>query len=97
MFYLLILGICRLEVYAGDQTARGMLMAATSTTIFFAFASSYGLYLNFLVPLYALMLVCLVVTFLVSYQYFFHHRKGARKIFLFSLVLSLIMAEIIGQ
>jgi len=95
MFYLLVLGICRLEAYLGDQTARGMLMAVTSTTIFFSFTSSYGLYLNFLVPLFVLMLVCLAVTFLVSYQYFSIIEKERRKIFLYSFILALIMTEIV--
>jgi hypothetical protein len=95
MFYLLILGTYRLEAYEGDQTARGMLMAVTSTTIFFAFASTYGLYLNFLVPLYVLMLVNLGVTFFVSYQYFSIIKKEGRKVFLYSFILALIMAEIV--
>jgi hypothetical protein len=95
MFYLLILGTYRLGLYEGDQTAKGMLMAATSATIFFSFAASYGLYLNFLVPLYSLMLTYLVVTFLVSYQYFSIIEKEHRKVFLYSFLLALIMAEII--
>lgn len=95
MFYLLALGTYRLEEYAGDKTARGMLMAITTTTIFFSLTVSYGLYLNFLVPLYVLMLDYLVVTFLVSYQYFSIIEKEQKKVFLYSFILALIMAEII--
>ncbi len=95
VFYLLILGTYRLREYEGDQTARGMLMAATATTIFFVFSSSYGLYLNFMIPLYVLMLECLVVTFLVSFQYFSIIEKERKKIFLYSFILALIQAEII--
>lgn len=95
MYYLMILGIYRLGEYGGDQTAKGMLMAATASTIFFAFTSSYGLYLNFLVPLYALMLDFLIITFFVSYQYFSIIEGNRKKVFLYSFILALIMSEII--
>lgn len=70
MYYFSLLGAFRLGEYEGDKTARGMNMAATASTIFFTYASAYGLYLNFLVPLYSLMIVYLAVTLLVSYQHF---------------------------
>lgn len=70
MYYLSLFGAYRLNRYSGDQTARGMNMAATISTIFFTYAGAYGLYLNFLVPLWWLMIIYLVVTALVSYQYF---------------------------
>lgn len=95
MFYLLILGIYRLGLYEGDKTAKGMIVAATSSTAFFSFAAFYGLYLNFLVPLYVLMLAYLVTTFLISYQYFSLIEKEQGKVFLYSFVLALIMGEII--
>jgi hypothetical protein len=70
IYYLSVLGAYRLNHYDQDKTARGMIMAATVATLFFAYSSAYGLYLNFLVPLYSLMLAYLFVTALVSYQYF---------------------------
>jgi hypothetical protein len=70
IYYLSLLGAFRLSQYEGDQTARGMNMTATVSTIFFTYASTYGLYLNFLVPLYYLIIVYLVATFFISYQYF---------------------------
>lgn len=95
MYYLLSLGNYRLGLYSGDQTARGMIMAATTATVFFVFASAYGLYLNFFVPLFVLMLVCLVATFFVSYHYFSIIEEKWKKITLYSFILALIMAEII--
>jgi hypothetical protein len=94
MYYLMILGNHRLNLYEKDQTARGMIMAATSTTIFFTFAASYGFYLNFLIPLYVLMSVCLVATFLISYQYFSIIENNQLKIALYCFILALIIAEI---
>ncbi len=96
MYYLSLLGACRLGLYAADQSARGMVMAAASATIFFTYAGAYGLYLNFLVPLYYLMLVYLAATILVSYQYFAIIRPEQKKTaWIYSLLLSLIMAELI--
>lgn len=96
MYYLSLLSAYRLGQYDGDQTAKGMNMMAASATVFFTYASAYGLYLNFLVPLYYLMLVYLIVTLLVSFQYFVIIKKNQRRIvWMYSFLLALIMAEII--
>lgn len=96
MYYLAIFGASRLGAYEKDQTARGMNMAATSTTIFFAYASAYGLYLNFLVPLYVLMLAYFLITLFVSYQYFSIIGPGQENtVWLYSFLLSLAMMELI--
>ncbi len=96
MYYLSLFGAYRLSKYKGDQTARGMIMSATVSTIFFTYAGAYGLYLNFLVPLFFLMLVYMVVTLLVSYQYFsILENKKKRIIWVYSFVLALSMTEIV--
>ena len=95
MNYLALFGAYRLGKYEKDQTAKGMNMAATSTTIFFTYAGVYGLYLNFLVPLYVLMLAYFLSTLLVSYQYFSIIKNGERKIVLiYSFLLGLTMMEL---
>lgn len=96
MYYLALFSAYRLGLYEKDQTARGMNMAATAATIFFTYAGAYGIYLNFLVPPYFLMLIYLLVTLFVSYQYFSIIRIGSNKaVWLYSFLLALIMAEII--
>jgi len=95
MYYLSLYGAMRLGKYENDQTARGMNMAAMAATVFFAYAGAYGLYLNFLVPLYWLMLAYLAVTLLVSYQYFSLIKKETRTVWTYSFILALIMAELI--
>lgn len=96
MYYLSLFSAYRLGKYSGDQTAKGMNMAATAATIFFTYASAYGLYLNFLVPLYYLMLTYLIVTLLVSFQYFAIIKRDERKkVWMYSFLLALLMAEII--
>lgn len=96
MNYLALFGAYRLGIYEKDQTAKGMNMAATSTTIFFIYASAYGLYLNFLVPLYILMLVYFLSTLLVSYQYFSIIKNNEQKVvWIYSFLLGLAMMEIV--
>lgn len=94
LYYLSLLGAYRLGKYPKDLTAKSMNIAAASATLFFAFSGAYGFYLNFLVPIYYLMLFYLAVTFLVSYQYFIL-TKEAQKTVLYSSILALLMAEIV--
>jgi len=95
MYYLSLLSAYRLGQYERDQTAKGMNMAATASTIFFTYASAYGLYLNFLVPLYYLMLTYLLVTLLVSYQHFSIINSNKKIAWIYSFILALIMSELI--
>ncbi|MEK7598597.1 MAG: hypothetical protein AAB487_02575 [Patescibacteria group bacterium] len=95
MYYLALFGTYRLGIYAGDQTAKGMIMASTSAAIFFTYAGAYGLYLNFLVPLYVLMLTYLIVTLLVSYQYFSIIEQDKNRVWTYSFLLALFMVELI--
>lgn len=95
MYYLALFGTYRLGIYAGDQTAKGMIMASSSAAIFFTYTGAYGLYLNFLVPLYVLMLTYLIVTLLVSYQYFSIIEKDKNKVWTYSFLLALFMVELI--
>lgn len=96
MYYLSALGTYRLGQYEEDKTARGMNMAATASTIFFTYASAYGLYLNFLVPLYSLMIAYLIVTLLVSYQHFSIIKQDDKKLaWIYSFLLALVMSELI--
>ena len=94
IYYLCFLGIYRLNNYAKDQTARGFISASAISTIFLSYAFSYGVYLNFSIPLWILMIVFFIVTFLVSYQYFSLIEENRRKIFIYSAVLGMIMSEV---
>jgi hypothetical protein len=96
MYYMALFGAYRLGQYEDDKTAKGMNMAATVSTIFFTFASFYGIYLNFLVPLYVLMLAYLAVTLLVSYQQLSLIKKGNESlVWIYSFLLALAMVELI--
>jgi len=93
--YLILLGNIRLKEYALDQTGKGMIMAGTATTAFFAFSVSYGFYLNFLVPLWILMLVYFFITLSISYQYLSLIKNDKKQVWTYSLLLSLTMMELI--
>lgn len=94
MFYLAMLGIYRLGDYLKDQTARGMVAASATTTLFFFFTAAYGIYLNFLIPLWVLMVVYLLATTVVSYQYFRTiQMSDARMPWIYSILLGMVMAE----
>jgi hypothetical protein len=95
IYYLGLYGINRLGLYQKDQTALAMLLTALMTAVFFSFAGFYGIYLNFLVPVYVLMLAYFCVTFLVSLAYFFLIQNERKTALIYSLILALIMAELI--
>jgi len=95
IYYLAIFGVYRLGLYIDDQTARGMDMAATATTIFFTYSSAYGIYLNFFISIHYLMAAYWLVTLMVSYQYFFLIKKDdGKKVWTYSLILAFAMTEI---
>lgn len=96
IFYLAVFGAYRLGLYMDDRTARGMNMAAMASTIFFAYASAYGFYLNFYVPLYYLMGAYWLVTLLVSCQYFLIIKKdNSKTVWAYSFLLAFVMAEVV--
>lgn len=95
LYYMSLFGAWRLGSYAGDKTAQGMNMAATTATIFFTYAGAYGLYLNFLVPLYSLMIAYLIITLFVSFQYFSIINENRKSVWIYCFLLALAMSEII--
>lgn len=94
LYYLGMLGIFRISKYEKDRTARGMLAAFLAAAVFFFCASAYGIYINFAVPVWGLMVSYLLATTGVSYQYLrliTENKKMARG---YSAILGMIMAEI---
>lgn len=93
-YYLGLLGVYRLGDYAKDQTARGMISASSMATIFFFYSSAYGIYINFIVPLWVLMTVYFIATIIVSYQYFRIIKNETRVVWSYCAVIGLVMAEV---
>jgi len=94
-YYLSLLGAYRLRNYLKDQTATGLIMASATATVFFFYAASYGIYLNFVVSLWILILAYFSVAFLVSFQYFQIIKNDNKKsALIYSFLLGMVMAEI---
>jgi len=94
LYYLCLLGIYRLKIYSKDQTARGMIAASATATLFLFYTSFYGIYLNFPIPLWTLMAFFLVVTILTSFQYFSLIEEQKKKVLIYSIILGMVMMEI---
>jgi multisubunit Na+/H+ antiporter MnhG subunit len=94
LYYLSLLGIFRLKNAPQDQTARGMIAASASASLFFFYSAVYGIYLNFSIALWILMLIFLLVTTLVSYEYFSIINPNKKEVQNYSLILGMLMAEV---
>lgn len=94
IFYFILLGIFRLKSYSGDQTAKGIASGGLLATFFFFYAGFYGLYINFSIPLWFLMIVFLAITFILSYHYLGAISSDKKKVLSLSIILGLAMAEI---
>lgn len=94
LYYFILLGIYRIRFCESDQTARGIISAGAIGALFLFYAASYGMYINFAIPLWILMLIFLLVTVSITFQYMILARKSRRDVLRYSLVLGLIMSEI---
>lgn len=94
-YYLVHISLYRLNVYYKDETARGIIAAGSISTFFLFYAMAYGIYLNFNIPLWILILVLTFVTMLISFQYLWLINENKKNVLNYSLVLGLIMAEIV--
>ncbi|KKT94954.1 MAG: hypothetical protein UW95_C0006G0019 [Parcubacteria group bacterium GW2011_GWC1_45_14] len=94
VYYFCLLGLYRFKSCHKDQTARGMIAATAVSAIFLFYCSAYGIYLNFSIPLWVVMILFLLPTTLISYQYFQLIEEDKGKVWLYSLVIGLAMTEI---
>lgn len=94
MYYFILLGIYRLKNYAKDQTARGVVAAVLFATVFFTYATVYGIYINFAVPLWLLMIVDFTVTVLLSTQYLYLIETERKTAWKYATILGLVMTQI---
>lgn len=94
IYYMTLVGIFRLKIAPNDQTARGMIAASAFTALFFFYSASYGIYLNFSIPLWLLMVTFLIATWLVSYEYFIIINRDKKVVQGYSLILGMLMTEV---
>ncbi len=95
VFYIAILGIYRLRLYAGDMTAQSMLSLAAMATLFFLFSSLYGIFLNFQsFTQIALMVSYGIGSFCVAFSLFSQFATQVSEQSLLALIFGFFMAEI---
>lgn len=93
-YYLTFLGISRIGENPKDRTAEAMLAAGSFASLLFIYFVSYGFYLNFLVPVFVLMLTFFFATFLISFQYFTLAKRDPRhRTFFYTFLSALVMSE----
>jgi len=95
VYYFIHLSIYRLRSCRKDQTAIGILGGGNVAAIFLIYAVAYGIYLNFAISLWLLMAVIMLVTILITYQYFLLIRESKKSALNYSVILGFVMAEIV--
>lgn len=93
-YYFCLLALYRLRPGHKDHTARSLVASSAVAAIFLFYASAYGIYLNFSIPLWILMVLFLLLTTLATYQYLQLIEADKKKVWLYSLVIGLAMTEI---
>jgi len=92
--YFLLFGIYRISKKPDSKTAKSVIAMSVMAVIFLFFSSTYGVYLNFDIPSWALMTFYFVNITLISYQYFLLvGEENKQKLQVYSLVLGFGVLE----
>jgi len=94
VYYLIHISLFRMRSCKSDQTAIGILSGGNVATIFLIYAVAYGIYLNFAISLWFLMATIMLITTLISFQYFFLVCKKKMLALSYGFILGFIMTEI---
>jgi len=93
VFYFAVLAGWRINQYEKDQTAKAMYNLATIATLFCWFAAAYGWYLNIALPIWGLIIVFSVISFLTAFASFFVNQINNEKSLIYSVFLTLLIAQ----
>lgn len=92
--YFLLFGIYRINNKPDSRTARAVISMSLMAVAFLFFSSTYGIYLNFDVSSWELMVFYFVNMVFLSYQYFGVIGESRRKMALiYSLILGFVTLE----
>ncbi|HWQ60201.1 MAG TPA: hypothetical protein VN420_03565 [Candidatus Fimivivens sp.] len=95
VYYVAFLALYRLRFAPKDRTARSMLSVAMLSALFFFYAAAFGFYLNFSVPLSALVFVFALGSFGAAYQTLASALHGdKRRVALYSSIIAFGVGEI---
>ncbi len=93
VFYFSVLAGWRLVRYEKDETAKAMYNLAMIATLFLWYAATFGWYLNVAFPVWGLMVIAAVVTFLAAYSNFTANQIGAEERLIYSVFLAILIAQ----
>jgi hypothetical protein len=92
--YFLFFGIYRLNSKPDSRTARAVISMSLMAVAFLFFSATYGIYLNFDVSSWELMVFYFLSMTLLSYQYFlFMGELNKKTAFIYSLILGFVTLE----
>ncbi len=95
LVYTVTLGVYRISKWSHDAVARGMVIAGATTAIFFSYAATFAIYLNFIVPQWLVGVVIFGITAIISWQYFVMIARGRFvQTILYSAALSIVLMEV---
>ncbi len=95
VYYFMLLAAKRMAKNIKDETARSILAAVIMAIIFLFFSASYGIYLNFTIASWLLMLFYFAVISIVSYQYFLIvNPDDKKKVATHSMIIGFAMMQI---
>ncbi len=94
LIYVTILGAYRLSRNVNDAIARGLIVAGATVAVFYFYATTFGVYLNFYMPRIVLAGIIFVVTTVIAWQYFVMIARGLlSQVTLYSVVVGAVMAQ----
>lgn len=95
MYYIGLLSLYRLRLSPTDKTAQALLHATLMASLFFFYSALLGLYINFAVPLWLMMLAVGITTGVVSYVGLMTiSREEVNRGVLYSSILGFTSAEL---
>ena len=97
VFYTTVLAGWRLHQYEKDETAKAMYNIATVAVLFCWYAASYGWYLNpsISLPIWALLVIFSVITYLVALVSFSINQISSKKRHVYSAFLAILVAQVV--
>ncbi len=95
IFYITVLAGWRLYQYEKDKTAKSMYDVAVFAVTFCWYAASFGWYLNpsISLPIWALIIIFSIITFLVSLVSFSINQINSEKRVIYSVFLAILIAQ----
>ncbi|MDD3487176.1 MAG: hypothetical protein PHF35_02235 [Candidatus Moranbacteria bacterium] len=93
VFYFSVLAGWRLKQYERDETAKAMFNLATIAALFIWYAAVFGWYLNVAFPIWGLMVIFAVVTFIAAQSSFFANQIDPKKRLIYSVFLAILIAQ----